>query len=242
MFFRYRAGGPGQAGAAAALPPGERGRGPRVPARLPPRAGRRHYTRRQPHDPRHSRQRLQGQDLPLAPDVRGGAAGHAGRQQPHDDLLRPVPLLHHAGRGRAHLGCRRRRAPRLQRQLHEPDPGPRAPLGRRGRHRAGDARHVLPRAERARGQAGGAPDPAHPEHGGGPLHQLRHRGDHERGARRARLHGPRQARQVRRRLPRHARLGAGERLAGPGHVGLAQAAARPSRRRRACPTPCSSTP
>ena len=44
------------------------------------------------------RHRLQGQDAPLAPALRGGAAGHAGRQQPHDDLLRPVPVLHHARR------------------------------------------------------------------------------------------------------------------------------------------------
>ena len=73
----------------------------------------------------HVDQRLQGQDGPLARAVRGGAPGHAGRQQPHDDLLRSVPVLHHARRGRAHLGRRRHRAARLQRQLHEPDPRPR---------------------------------------------------------------------------------------------------------------------
>ena len=153
----------------------------------------------------------------------------------------PYPFYITRGAGRAHLGRRRRRAPRLQRQLHEPDPWPRASLGRRGRHRAGHARHVLPGTERARGEAGGAADDAHPEHGGGALRQLGHRGDDERGARGARLHGPEQARQVRGRLPRHARLGAGERLARSREGGLAQAAEARGLLVRACPTRCSST-
>ena len=47
------------------------------------------------------------------------------------------------------------------------------------------------------------------------LHQLGHGGDHERGAAGPRVHRPPEDRQVRGRLPRHPRLGHGERHARP---------------------------
>ncbi len=63
----------------------------------------------------------------LARALRGSAPGHAGRQQPHDDVLRSLPVLSPARAGGPRLGRRRQRPRGLQRQLHESDPRPRPP-------------------------------------------------------------------------------------------------------------------
>ena len=66
--------------------------------------------------------------------------------------------------------------------------------------------HERRRAERARGRDGRAHSRAAAERRAPALHELRHRGDHAGDPRGAGLHGPDHDRDVRRRVPRHARL------------------------------------
>ena len=177
----------------------------------------------------------------LAPDVRGGAPGHAGRQQPH--YIRPVPLLHHAGRrGGAHLGRRRRRAPRLQRQLHgslilgHAHPSVVEAVAEQA------TRHVTP-ARRARGQAGGLLTERIPSMEVVRFANSGTESDHERRARRARTFTNR-AKLA--KFTREAPTGTHDWVLVSVSPDPAKSGSRkrpkPSRTLPACPTPCSSTP
>ena len=180
---RHRAHRPGQARPARALPRGRRGRGaPPAPRSSLARRRRSAACEGGIDEPGQGSQRVRGEDAPLARAARGGGGGHARRQQPHDDLLRSVPVLLPARPGRPHLGRRRHRARGLQRQLHEPRARPRH--ARRGEGRAGGGRvgAVVPGPDRARDPAGRdarAPGAVGREPA---LHELRHRGDDERRA------------------------------------------------------------
>ena len=76
--------------------------------------------------------------------------------------------------------------------------------------RAAPQGSLLRRPHRARDHHGRQGLRAGPEHGHGAHGQLRHRGHHERPAPGARLHRPRQDREVRGLLPRPRRLAAGQ--------------------------------
>ena len=144
------------------------------------------------------------------------------------------------GKGAHGLGRRRQRLHRLPRLLGPADRRPRPPW--RGRRDSGgrSTRHQLRRPVRGRAGAGQTGQASVPEHRPGALRQLRHRGDHERAAPRARLHRPRHDPQVRRRLPRPRRRPAGPGRLGPADLRPTRLARRArnsrGRKRSRCPT------
>ena len=101
----------------------------------------------------------------------------------------------------------------------------------------GRVRPVVPRPDRARGAAGRDDRPAGALGREPALHQLGHRGHHERRAPGPRLHRTAQDGQVRGRLSRHPRLGDGERerryqVVGQSRAGPSRSPGRPGCRRR----------
>ena len=143
--------------------------------------------------------------------------------------------VHPQGRGRADVGRGRQGLHRLHGVLGAADPGACPSFRDRGHHPGRGPRHLVRRALRGGGGAGGprgAPGAEHPE---GPLRLLGDGSDHERAAARARLHRAPQDPQVRGLLsrprgraagggglgrghPRHSRLAGRARRHGRGHA------------------------
>ena len=127
----------------------------------------------------------------------------------------PYPLTVERGAGVPVRRRRRQRVPRSAQQLHLAHPRPRPPGHRRRRHGATPEGHQLRHGGRVANAPGRDPHRAGRLGRSGPLHQLRHRSDDERGPRRPRLHRPRSDRQDGGRLPRHLRRLRGQRPSRP---------------------------
>ena len=132
--------------------------------------------------------------------------------------------LRRAGRGGAPVGRRRERVRGLRRLLGRGPPRARAPVDRRGDPLGRRAGNELRSPDALRGTA----RRADPEHGAvdraPPLHELGHRGGHERGQARAGVHRPVADRALRGLLPRPLRRA-------PHRVGLGGGDARTPRKR-----------
>ena len=135
---------------------------------------------------------------------------------------RRLAALHRARRGRVPRRRRRQPVRRLRPLVGPADPRPRAPASRRGARRSAAAGDELRRSQPARARARAADTRCDAEHRARPLRQLRHRGDDERPAARARVHRTVEDREVRRLLPRTRRP-----AARPGRLGRRDA--RPAR-------------
>ena len=137
--------------------------------------------------------------------LRQGAEEPRRRRRLLVPVARPVADLPVAGQGRAGLGRRRQRVPRLPQRLRLDGAGARASRDHAGGERADRARHPLRRADRGRDRRRrGARAPLGPAEVA--LRQLRLRGDDGRDQDRARRDRPRHDRQDLRLLPRPSRL------------------------------------
>ncbi|CAA9479791.1 MAG: Glutamate-1-semialdehyde 2,1-aminomutase, partial [uncultured Solirubrobacteraceae bacterium] len=149
-----------------------------------------------------------------------------------DALDRPRPHLRRPRRGRRADRRRRQHLRRLRLLLGTADPRARASRRARGDHRRGLEGHHLRRGHRRRGRAGRARHAADALRRHAPDDLVGHRGVDERHPAGARGDRPRQAAEVRRRLPRPRRRPAGRRRLRAGHAGHPGVAGRAGERRR----------
>ena len=141
------------------------------------------------------------------PTVHSGRREFAGARVPR---RRRHAALHRGRERRLDHRCRWPALHRLHRQLGTDDPRPPASEGAGRDHRAGADRRQLRRADRGRDRDGRAALRARARARAGAPVQLRHRGDDECAAPRARLHRARQDPEVRGLLPRPQRFAAGQ--------------------------------
>ena len=176
--------------------------------------------------------------LPLGPALGralpAGAARPPGRRElarAGDARDRPRPDLHRARLRRRADRRRRQRLRRLRLLLGPADPRPRASGDPRGGRRGRRPGHVLRRADGGRGGARGGRHGAHAVGRHAADDVVGHRGVDERDPARPRGDRPRQAPEVRRRLPRARRRAAGPGRVRAGHAGHPVLARRPGGRR-----------